>query len=45
MPNLQPLRPDHSSEALLVKAGFAADRQADVDGRAGIWYERVLTQA
>ena len=34
-----------ASQRVLVKAGFAADGKADVGGRAGIWYERVLTQA
>jgi ribosomal-protein-alanine N-acetyltransferase len=34
-----------ASQRVLVKAGFAADGEADVAGRAGLWYERALTPA
>jgi [ribosomal protein S5]-alanine N-acetyltransferase len=33
-----------ASQKVLAKAGFAADGEADVAGRPGIWFERALTQ-
>ena len=32
-----------ASQRVLAKAGFAADGEADVAGRPGIWFERALT--
>jgi RimJ/RimL family protein N-acetyltransferase len=34
-----------ASQKVLAKAGFAADGEADVAGRPGIWFELALTQA
>ena len=34
-----------ASQRVLLKAGFVADGDADVNGRAGIWFVRALAQS